>query len=1293
MKFNKPLFIFLLFIFLTGSFSSCFTETQNLPYDINSIQSYRDIPGVTNDEITAIETLKANRESFSYGSLPTTEAFILPDGSHAGFTTMFCELLSGLFGIPFVQEINYWDIIKSGIDGRAIDFTGELTPTSERKLFYFMTHPITERLLSIFTYGDAITIRTENDVNGLKIGFFEGTITAQSILDMYPSLNFEIVDIRNHQEMIEKLESGVIDGFISEEVDTHYYSDHQLINSYGIFPLVHIPVSLTTANPELEPIISVVNKYIVTGGNRKLYELYNAGKKVYSGFYFDKSLSDGERAYLANMKARSAKVPVVLESVNYPVSFFNKSENEFQGAVVAVLAEISNLTGIEFEIVNSIDMSWTEMLEMLITGKAALISELLMTEGRKGQFLWSETPFFSSPYAFISKSDYPYLELFQTVWVSVGAIRGSAYEEMYNLWFPNNTNLLLYDNRDEMLDALERGEVNLVLSSENLLLYQSNYRENFEYKVNYSFSVYTYSYFGFNVNEEVLCSIVSKAMDFIDIGRISKEWTDRTFDYSRKLTEERSFYLSVAAAGVLLALIFLLILHLKNTQKRRTIMRQNNLLTDAEEQTKRMMASIERRNIYLNTINEISATLLDPDIEKFDDNLFYALNLLARVIDVDRVYIWKNYIENGLLHCTQVFEWSGSKQPQNEKRITDIEYKYSLPRWEEHLSQGHSINSIVRDLPSDEQAILSSLGTLSILVIPVFFQDEFWGFIGIDDFRKERLFTTNEEMLLKSASRLINNALLRQDTARNLQSVLEKAQDANRAKSEFLAKMSHEIRTPMNAIIGMTELALRSDDLNTAREHIITVKQSSGNLLSIINDILDFSKVETGKLEFAQERYSFSSLINDVISIIRMKVIDSQINFIVNVDRKIPNDLFGDEIRIRQILLNILGNAVKYTEKGFVSFTISSENTDEDPIRLIITVRDTGIGIKHDNLQKLFVEYMQFDMGKNRNVEGTGLGLAITKNLVEAMGGEIEVSSEYGKGSTFTVKLPQYILSDKPLASIVNPHEKRVLVYEQRELYVNSLMNAMDNLGVSCTLVTGDSDLLEKMATAEYMFLFISYALYKKNKDAINIESNTKITVLADFGETVPDKSLNILAMPVYSISIANIINGTSDVFSYSYKNDLIVGFTAPEAAVLIVDDIIANLKVAQGLLQPYKMRVDICKSGIMAIEAVQANRYDLIFMDHLMPEMDGIETAGQIRELGTSGTPDMPDFPGGDEYPYYTNVPIIALTANAISGTREMFLENGFNDFLSKPIDTIQLNSILEKWIPKEKRKNFRRE
>jgi CheY-like chemotaxis protein len=340
-------------------------------------------------------------------------------------------------------------------------------------------------------------------------------------------------------------------------------------------------------------------------------------------------------------------------------------------------------------------------------------------------------------------------------------------------------------------------------------------------------------------------------------------------------------------------------------------------------------------------------------------------------------------------------------------------------------------------------------------------------------------------------------------------------------------------------------------------------------------------------------------------------------------------------------------------------------------------VMDSGKGIKQEDVNKLFNEYMQVDQNRNKGIEGVGLGLAITWNIVKTMGGDIKVYSEYGKGSLFTVTIPQKVSSPEPLASVKDPDNIKVIVYERREIFANSIAFTIDNLGVACTLVTSNSEFHGKLSAKEYNFIFISFSLYEGSKSTIiKFGKQAKVVLLAEFGEAAYDKKLSVIAMPVYSISIANILNGVSESFTLNENEETIGRFVAPEAIVLVVDDVGTNLRVAQGLLAPYKMQVDLCKSGKDAIQAVTDIRYDLIFMDHKMPNMDGVEATELIREKGY-------------EDPYYENVPIIALTANAVSGVKETFLKSGFNDYLSKPIDTTKLNVILERWIPKEKQKH----
>jgi signal transduction histidine kinase/CheY-like chemotaxis protein/HPt (histidine-containing phosphotransfer) domain-containing protein len=516
----------------------------------------------------------------------------------------------------------------------------------------------------------------------------------------------------------------------------------------------------------------------------------------------------------------------------------------------------------------------------------------------------------------------------------------------------------------------------------------------------------------------------------------------------------------------------------------------------------------------------------------------------------------------------------------------------------------------------------------------------------------------------------------------------EKAEAASKSKDEFLAKMSHEIRTPMNAITGMAELALREDMPQTAREHILTIRQAGTNLLSIINDILDFSKIESGKLEIVPVKYLLSSLINDTVNIIRQRLMEKPLRFFTNIDGNIPNNLIGDEVRLRQVLLNLLANAVKYSEKGHIGLTITGEKRDDKQIWLKIAVSDTGNGIKHEDQAKLFDEFVQIDMKKNQGVEGTGLGLAITRHLCLAMGGDITMESEYGKGSVFTTVIPQSIESEAPFAAVEEPEKKKILVYEGRTVYAESVCWTLENMGVPHAMVTNQNEFEAALYREEWLYVFSGYGLYdkieplmKKPDTAFYGGKKPSLALMIEWGTEAFISGVRFVSIPVQSLSISNTLNGRADSKGYVEISGA-VRFTFPRARLLVVDDIATNLKVAEGLLTPYMATVDTCLNGQQAIEMVklaneQKREYDIIFMDHMMPEMDGIETTAAIRALD-----------GGR----FRTVPIIALTANAVVGMREMFIKNGFNDFISKPIDVSKLDKILERWIPKEKKEKKER-
>ncbi|MBQ3842708.1 MAG: PocR ligand-binding domain-containing protein [Ruminiclostridium sp.] len=493
---------------------------------------------------------------------------------------------------------------------------------------------------------------------------------------------------------------------------------------------------------------------------------------------------------------------------------------------------------------------------------------------------------------------------------------------------------------------------------------------------------------------------------------------------------------------------------------------------------------------------------------------------------------------------------------------------------------------------------------------------------------------------------------------------------ASRMKSDFLANMSHEIRTPMNAVLGMVDLALREEMSNNARNFVNQIKVAGKNLLVIINDILDFSKIESGKMEIIPDDYEPLSIVNDVANIVNTRIGDKDIEFTMDISPNIPRMLHGDNFRIHQILINILNNAVKFTKEGNVRLKIDCEFHDgeENDVVLKIEIKDTGIGIKNEDKKKLFNSFQQVDSKRNRNVEGTGLGLAITQQLLGLMGGSIRFDSEYNKGTTFFIKIPQKIVDRMP--SVPIPEEKfNVVVCCANEYVKDQLFTDLKRINADYIEVENCEDLDTYKP---------NYLIIDKNEltnSLLNyLENHTEINCLAvaDYASrsSILLPNVHVIRKPVYSLGLYNAM-GISNIKLFTDETeDEMFNFVAPEARILVVDDNAVNLTVAKGLLEPLQMSVDLAGSAGEAIDLMNQVKYDAIFMDHMMPEVDGVEATHIIRRL-------MPEYDG---------VPIIALTANAVSGAKEMFLAEGMDDFVAKPIELKEITSKLHKWLPEDK-------
>ncbi|MDR2952667.1 MAG: transporter substrate-binding domain-containing protein [Treponema sp.] len=544
------------------TFSACYKSASHRQGE--TFASYRDIPGVTEDEIKAIEALRENTPFFVYGMQNSTETFIRGNGEIRGFTALFCEWLSQLFGIPFKPAIYEWSDMLARMETGEIDFTGEMTATAERRKTYFMTDPIVERFIKVFRLTGSKPVMEVIRSRPLRCCFLNDSTTINDVTSRLQGA-YEIIQVNNSMDAYHALKNGEADAYFDENPAEASFDIYDDIVIEDFLPVIYSPVSLTTRNPALQPVISIVQKSLRSGCLDCLAGLYKQGENEHRRRKLFMRLTEEEKAYIRNYPV----ISIASEYDNYPVSFYNKYEKQWQGIAHDVVKELETLTGLKFKITNDQYAEWPALLNSLETGKVSMITELLHLEERVGLFLWPDTVIMTDNYALISRSDYPGISINDILRIKVGLIKDTAYTSLFLSWFPHHKNNVEYESSNTAFDALERGEVDMVMANISQLLMLTNYYERTGYKANFVFDVASESTFGFNRNETILCSIMDKALRLIDTKGISGQWMRKTFDYSAKIARSQRLWLISAAALFfsVLVLLFILFQKKRHTEK------------------------------------------------------------------------------------------------------------------------------------------------------------------------------------------------------------------------------------------------------------------------------------------------------------------------------------------------------------------------------------------------------------------------------------------------------------------------------------------------------------------------------------------------------------------------------------------------------------------------------------------------------------------------------------------------------------------------------------------------------
>ncbi|MDR0375602.1 MAG: PAS domain-containing protein [Treponema sp.] len=707
------------------------------------------------------------------------------------------------------------------------------------------------------------------------------------------------------------------------------------------------------------------------------------------------------------------------------------------------------------------------------------------------------------------------------------------------------------------------------------------------------------------------------------------------------------------------------------------------------KETKRELVHQDK---LLRIINEEASRIVMTESAYFDDVVWEFLQNIGRGVEVNRIVIWKNCInEDNRLCAEAIFEWFEGVPPYTDRQSrSKVDYLKEAPTWYFAARENRYINQITDDYSPKERPRFEKRGAKSTLGIPIYFKSEFWGFVSFDDSIAKRVFSQQEISILHSAAILLVAAILKNETTLNLMKSREEAISASKAKTDFLSRMSHEIRTPMNAIIGMTTIAKKATDTNRLQYCLDRIDMASKQLLGLINDILDMSKIEANKLEIVAKEFDFEKMIQNTITVMRVKFEEKHQKLVVDFDSLFTRAIVGDELRFSQVLLNLLSNANKFTpEHGTIAIKIIHTPIDDTHVNLHVEVSDNGIGISPEQQDKLFQSFEQADNSITRKFGGTGLGLALCKKILQLMDGDIWIESEFGKGTTFIFELALPYGADSLQETTLKPSGIKALVIDDSQDALEYFAHILSTFSIPCdTALSGAKGIELAKKNYEsgdaYNIVFVDWQLPNGNGADVSheiqlIDKNAALVLMsvADWPDIEKSISPEITiehflqkpALPstVYD-TIVNLLNHKGIAEQKTPVNVDLTGKLEGKR-LLVVEDIEINQEILSSILEETLASLEFANNGIQAVDKFKekGEQYDLILMDMQMPELDGLGATEQIRALGTD---------------IAANIPIIAMTANAFNEDINACLAAGMNGHLAKPIDVSELMRTLARYL-----------